>query len=362
MKVKKSDILTIVLFCGFLFAMTVGYLLLPKKDFSESEKRYLTEAPKVTWDSVSSGEWGDEAETYMADHIPGRDFFVGLNAYFDLLTGRQVSKDIWLEHGYLLEAPVEDNPAAVDSYLSYIRNFANTIGQHVDVMIIPSAGWSAGLPEYPDSQIIDSIYAQCDGLLNPVDIRYVFQNGLSLYYKTDHHWTSEGAHAAYAAYMQAIGRDFRPESEFEKTIACMFHGSTYSRSALWLTPAEPLELWYGSDEITVTNGESDTTNNGVFYLNRLEDSDKFTVFLDGNHSIVRVYNPAQQGKLLVIRDSYSNSLGCFLAESYGEVVLVDMRYYKQHVSQLVTEEGFDNILVCYSVGHFLTDGNLIWLK
>ena len=64
----------------------------------------------------------------------------------------------------------------------------------------------------------------------------------------------------------------------------------------------------------------------------------------------------------MIRDSYSNSLGCFLAESYGEVVLVDLRYYKQPVSALAAQEGFDDILICYSIGNFLTDTNLIFLR
>ena len=86
------------------------------------------------------------------------------------------------------------------------------------------------------------------------------------------------------------------------------------------------------------------------------------VFLDGNHSIVRIQNPDQQGRLLVIRDSYSNCLGGFLAESYGEVVLVDLRYYRQSVSELVQQEGFDDILVCYSCANFLTDTNLMLLR
>ena len=41
--------------------------------------------------------------------------------------------------------------------------------------------------------------------------------------------------------------------------------------------------------------------------------------LDGNHSVVRVTNPAGSGKLLVIRDSFANSMGVFLAESYETV-------------------------------------------
>ena len=59
---------------------------MPKLAFSENEKRYLADAPKVSWTAVASGAWGEDAETYMADHIPGRSFFVGLNAYTELWT------------------------------------------------------------------------------------------------------------------------------------------------------------------------------------------------------------------------------------------------------------------------------------
>ena len=77
---------------------------------------------------------------------------------------------------------------------------------------------------------------------------------------------------------------------------------------------------------------------------------------------VRIQNPGKQGKLLVIRDSYSNCLGGFLAESYAEVVLIDLRYYRQAVSEFVKREGFDDILVCYSCANFLTDTNLMLLR
>ena len=64
----------------------------------------------------------------------------------------------------------------------------------------------------------------------------------------------------------------------------------------------------------------------------------------------------------MLRDSYSNCLGGFLAESYETVVLVDLRYYKKPVSELYAQQDFTDVLVCYSLGNFMTDNNLIWLK
>lgn len=362
MKCKKSELLTVILFCGFLFVMMLCYLFVPKESYSENEKRYLEEAPALSWDAVSTGDWGDDAETYMADHIPGRDFFVGLNAYFDLYTGRQASKDIVVLGDRLVEDAEKFNTAAIEKNMSFINSFAQTVGQSVDFMIVPSAGWAAGLEGYEDEAIIQYIYNCAESGLNLVDVMSVFEGNVELYFKTDHHWNSDGAHAAYAFYMNAIGREYKSAQAFEVEVCEGFQGSTYSRSALWLTPAEDLELWHGSEELTVTKGESEEVHSGVFYRERLEEADKYTVYLDGNHSIVRIQNPNAEGKILVIRDSYSNALGCFLAESYGEVVLVDLRYYKQAISELVTQEGFDDILICYSIGNFLTDTNIIWLR
>ena len=363
MKPKKSELLTIALFCGFLFTMAALYLILPKTEFSQLEKRYLAEAPKADWEEIASGDWGEDVEGYMADHIPGRDFFVGLNAYFDLLTGRQAGKDIWVSDNRLVEAPVDVDTSAFAAKMNIINAFADTLGRTVNLAIVPSAGWalegqSGG---YFDGGIIRGINAMAGENVQPVDLLPTFENRPELFYRTDHHWTSEGAYEAYRVLMEEFGRDFREKSDFSIETVENFQGSTYSRSALWLTPGEPIELWQGSENLTVTNAEAEGTHAGVFYRERLAEADKYTVYLDGNHSLVRIVNPEQTGKLLVIRDSYSNCLGPFLAESYGEVVLVDLRYYVNPISELAGE-GFDDILILYSIGNFMTDTNIPRLR
>lgn len=358
---RKHNVIGAVLFCGFLIAIAMGYLL-PGSDFSVMEKRYLAEAPAFNWKTVLSGDWSMQAEEYLVDHIPGRNLFVGLHAYMELLAGRQRLSDVWLEGDKLLEAPVATDDQAINRNMTAINKLADTLGQQVHLMVVPSAGWAAGVEGYDDETALSAIYEAAEENVIPVPVEHIFAGRPDLYYNTDHHWTSRGAYGAYEACMQAMGREYRDESEFQVTVAGDFQGSTYSRSALWMTPGESIELWKGSDGITVTNAESDGVHDGIFYPERLEEADKYTVFLDGNHSLVRVQNPEKQGKLLVIRDSYSNCLGGFLAESYAEVVLVDLRYYRQPVSELVKQEGFDNILVCYSCANFLTDTNLMLLR
>lgn len=358
---RKHNLAAVILFCGFLFTIAAGYLL-PKSEFSEMEKRYLAETPDFRWETVVSGEWSSQMEEYLTDHIPGRNLFVGINAYMELLAGRQELKDVWLVDGKLLEAPVPVDEKTIERNMNTINAFADTLGCEVHVMVVPSAGWAAGVEDYTDDDTLNAIYAAAGENVTTVPVEDIFAGRPELFYNTDHHWTSQGAYNGYAAYMEAVGRECRAAEDFTVTVVEGFQGSTYSRSALWLTPSESIELWQGSSQLTVTNGETEGVHQGTFYWERLEEADKYTVFLDGNHSVVRVRNPEKQGKLLVIRDSYSNCLGSFLAESYGEVVLVDLRYYRQAVSELVQQEGFDDILVCYSCANFLTDTNLMLLR
>ena len=373
MKTKKSDILCCALFCGFLAVMLVLFLVIPKESFSEKEKRYLAEKPELSWDNVLSGGFGEDAETYIADHIPGRDFFVGLSAYYDLLTGRQVAKEVYAAEGdRLVEAPVKANPETVEKNMSYINAFAEQCGITLDLMIVPSAGFMnresvKGLKDpYVDDAILESIYGAAGANVRPVELQAAFEatgDPSALYYRTDHHWTSLGAHAAYKAYMGLLGREYLGADAFTVERTGGFYGTTYARSGLWLTKSEDVELWKTDTAFTVTN-ESGTAHEGLFYEERLRELDKYTVYLDGNHSLVTVENPANagKGKLLVIRDSYSNCLGTFLAHSYETVVLVDLRYYKQPISELLASGEFTDVLMCYSLSNFMTDANFPWLK
>ena len=75
-----------------------------------------------------------------------------------------------------------------------------------------------------------------------------------------------------------------------------------------------------------------------------------------------IKNPdAASGKLLVIRDSYADSLAPFLAEEFQEVHLFDLRYNNLSLKQYVADNGIGQVLVLYSAANFSTDQNLFKL-
>ena len=56
-----------------------------------------------------------------------------------------------------------------------------------------------------------------------------------------------------------------------------------------------------------------------------------------------------------------DELAPFLAQSFSEVHLLDLLYYRAPVAQYAAENGIDEIVVLYSVPNFITDRNLVLL-
>ena len=143
-----------------------------------------------------------------------------------------------------------------------------------------------------------------------------------------------------------------------------FYGTTWSSSgAGWVLPDEMYTWVPETDNIIVTGYPTGVPQAGELYVEeRLELKDKYSMFLGGNQPLCVIANSqAQGGKLLVIRDSYSDSLAPFLALDYAEVHLFDPRYNRTPISQYVEENGIDQVLVLYSAANFATDANLFQL-
>ena len=100
----------------------------------------------------------------------------------------------------------------------------------------------------------------------------------------------------------------------------------------------------------------------MYHPDKLEIKDKYSYFLGGNQPLCVIKNPdAQGGKLLVVRDSYSDSLAPFLAEEFQEVHLFDLRYNNLSLKQYVADNEIDQVLVLYSANNFNTEKNLFKL-
>lgn len=367
----------------FIFLMAILFFALPKKEYSSSEKRYLSDFPTLTTDTFFSGDFGEDFELYLSDHTPGRNFFVGLNSYYNLALGNPLSNGIYhCSNGYLInDPPVTDR---LNINIDVISEFANSTELPATVLLAPSTGYVASdvLPNnhivYHDDELFEDVADTLEkSSVTFVDIRDDFKtaynNGTQVYYKTDHHWTSNGAYLAYCALADELGFEANSQDNYEIESHDGFYGTTYSSSGYWFTKPDSIEIWNSKSlsgvelKVSITDNGQTTESDSMFFLDHLNEDDKYPVYLDGNHPYTVIENTtlAQSGndkELLIIKDSFAHSLTPFLADHYSKIVMIDMRYYKQSVSELIESSDFDQILFVYSVDNLGSDTDIAWLE
>lgn len=369
----------VLLFIGIIVVMQAAFWLLPRRSFSENEKRVLSEAPQIDAAGIADGSVFRSIESYLSDHFPGRELWVGANAYLENAEGRGATEDIVRgTDDWLFTAPVSDDRETLWDNMQAITTFAEKQSVPVTMMAVPSAGAvvSDKLPAlhlpYPDADLLEEARRIAGNTLHWVDLYTDFcsaEQPERLYYRTDHHWTTEGAYRAYCLMMEALGQSSVPRDDFTVEQITDFYGTSYSKSGLWLTEPDTLELWTDSDIQAVTtvydaNRADPVTREGMFFREYLEDADKYPVFLSGNHARVHIETNADSGKrLLVIKDSYAHALAPFLAEEYSTINLIDLRYFKQQtISSWLEENPADEILLVYGLSSLVEDKNLQWLE
>ena len=370
-----------VLFVAFVFGLAIWFLLSPKADYSSSEKRYLQKFPETNADTVLSGKFGEDFEKYFADHFPQRNMWVGMNAYYTLGTGINGQNGVYNgADGYLINRPV-DKENYIKKNIRVLAEFKEKIGDiPMTVMLAPSTGYvvSDKLPLIHDSYNDDTYFEESAKTLsesgvNFVDLRETFKQkyseGEQLYYRTDHHWTTDGAYEGYVKLCEKLGVEPAGRDSFAKTSYGGFYGTTYSTSGFWLTPPDNITVYDNQNNtdknITVRISEDGKDNHygSMFFYNHIGEDDKYPVFLDGNHALTEIQNKnAKNGTIVVIKDSFSHSLAPFLAENYSKVVLVDLRYYKQSVSELIKKENPEQVVALYGIDNIATDTDIVWLQ
>lgn len=367
-------------FLIFIFGMAVWFLLNPKSEYSSSEKRYLQQFPEISVNKVLDGSFGTEFESYFADQFPARSFWVGLNAYYTLDTGNNGANSVYnCNNGYLINKPVSTNNK-LEKNVSAIVKFKNSIDVPVTVMFAPSTGYVTDnvLPAVHDKYNDDNYFEQTSKTLSEngiafTDLRKTFKeayaDGNQLYYKTDHHWTTLGAYTAYQKLCEQLNINPASKEKFDIKSYGGFYGTTYSTSGFWFTQPDSIQIWDNPEntdkniKVKISEGTNTDEFGSMYFYNHLDEDDKYPVFIDGNHALTEITNSnAKGGTILLVKDSFSHSLAPFLAENYSKIILVDMRYYKMSVSQIVEQEKPEQVVFLYGIDNIATDTDLVWIK
>lgn len=359
---RATDILFLALVCAIILGIGCAIFILPPNDFSERENRPLAQFPTPSLPSLLDGGFFRSVSIFYTDQLPLRESLGKLFSISELALGKRESNRVLLRDGRLITRPEVSgeiysyNLSAINSFLeSHPRSVFFCPPESIEVFSSLLSGVELGL--------LDGLPPQPNKISEEY-LRVVEQLGADkLYYRTDHHWTTDGAFEGYKLLCDLLGEAAYGEEHFEKiTVSESFFGSSYRRSSFprSLICADSIVLYRYSGDENFSVGEQ----SGFYRYDQLGSSDEYRVFLGGNcaHASVTLNGATDRKKMLLIKDSFANSLLPFLALHY-DIDMVDPRYASPTlVKELLEGAEFDAILILCSKGTLLTDrsfGNIL---
>lgn len=376
---RFGKIILIMLFLGIIFIIPVMTKLEKNQVISQFENRKLAEVPILTKSSLLSGEYFGEWDTYLTDHIYGRNNWIKSYTYINMmLLGKSNLNNIVIgQDGFLLPffdydgkydaINSEENLSLMAKQLKEIQDKITPKGGSFYFIGVPSQA-SYHRAEYPshvlsNSQLMDKTEKLMFGKLDQLGVPYINMNevfqktsNVEYYYKTDHHYNFEGAYATYYEIIKNLqqkgGFNIKPPIEKSDmdivTLSNPFGGSR-NRQLYYMFPAEEqIKIAYPKNNIPYekfNNGKSDSK---LYYLAANESAMiNYGVYMGGDWAeTVISTNNNKLPNLLVFGDSFTNAIEPLLYTHFNETRILDLRYYnKMSLYEYIDEYSPDVVLM-----------------
>lgn len=364
---NKINIATIISCSLVVVIVAVMFFVIPDKEISQKENRTLSDAPSFSVDKLFSGEYTADLATYISDQFPWRDTFVSVKAYSELALNKGENNGVIYAGNDILVARDETKENRLKENLQAVKEFQDATGVSVCVAVLPRSVdvFEEYLPNtYPnenDNKLWQDYYnlAKQIGLTAP-NLYDTLCEGNN-YYHTDHHYNVYGAYQAYSLLGETLS--YTPkELDFFKAekVSDNFCGTSMRTSGFYLAPKDEITLlrYDGDNDYTI---KADGKEISMYDTSRLDTTDQYSVFLGGNHARVDISNGEDRPKLLIIRDSFADSIAPLLAMHY-DLVMLDLRYFTDSVQQVVKDENIQQVLILESMSEFSTAKNISYLK
>ena len=371
MKKNIANIILLVLLAGVIAFFSISYIFLPANSFSADENRVLQTSPRFTLEKLIDGTYTRQLHDYFSDQINLRGKMVELKSIIELAMGKNENNDVLLgKDSYLIETHqyTDDNYSYLKRNLTKIVKMMQNLAQNdikVNSALIPRKIdiLDSQFPPYYSNERNEKIWELVSN--NHINFDQSFellqQSGTQIFYKTDHHWTAEGAYYAYRDLADILGYTPHSLKEFNlQVLSNDFVGTTYSKSGFFFVDSEQIKapsLEVGKYKVTIvdTNNELDS----LYDLSYLEKKDKYSTFLSGNNAHVKIYDTTSNEKetLLIIKDSFSHSLAPYLCEHYN-IELIDPRYFSGSIEEYIEKNNIKNVFFIFGIDT-LASANLI---
>ena len=355
MKNRIKNIVVTVSFAVVVFGLALSFLLKPAEAFSDSERRALLQFPALSENSILSGKFMTDFESYTLDQFPLRDGFRTVKALVSKYIFRQQDNNgIYVHNGYAAAMEYPLNKASVTNAadkFNFIKQKYLDETNRIYLSLIPDKNYflskESGRLSLDYEKLVNQLCEEMQGE-KYIDIFPLLS--LDDYYKTDTHWKQENL----IDVTEKLLNEMKIQSDFstltENTLDVPFYGVYYGQSALPLA-AETIK-YYTSP--VIDSFEVYDHQNGkpmqVYDMGKAAGKDPYEMYLSGSLSLITIDNPkAQNNKNLVIfRDSFGSSIAPLLATGYSKVTVIDIRYIQSSILDRFVEFENSDVLFLYS--------------
>lgn len=366
----------LILFSVFFVGVFVLDLLTPDRQVSELENTTLTQRPAITTQLLTAkglNQFFNNYTQYTKDQIPGRDGWISLQSFVEtaLFQKTQSGGVLLGDEGQMINRTfglVSSEERTLPRNIAAVTSLASRYPGKVYTMVVPSAATiypervPVGAPLLDETVYLKQIQTaveEAGGTFVSVAQTLSDHRDEYIYYRTDHHWTTQGAYYAYSQLCSLLGLTPFDLSAHQAVEVPDFYGTFYSRARTWNAQPDTLTYYQLDNPLTIYTvtgpGMPEAGNTtGLYDLSKLEVYDKYAAFLHGNNGMSRVEGDGE-GSVLVIKDSYANSFVPFLTANYADIDVVDLRNYNYGLDTLIDQNDYDQILVLYSFDSFKSD-------
>ena len=259
-------------------------------------------------------------------------------------------------------------------YASTLNEYRRSLPKSVRVyaLVIPTSiefYCPEKVKKHTNSQlnVIRNIYSQLDPSVTAVDVYSPLGHHASesIYLRTDHHWAPLGAFYAAEQFAKVAGVPFAPLSAYNKRVIHDFVGTMYGYSKDISIKNAPEDFVYytpkdSSFAATVIDfdlnrdykivKEYPPRKSPFFYKFKDGSGMAYSTFMGGDRKIMTVKTKVKNGrKLLIIKDSFGNALPGYFFSSFGEVHVVDFRYFNRNLKKYIAEHGITDVVVALNI-------------
>lgn len=366
---KKNPLL--YSFMIIMFCLTIADIVKGDKKFSDLENRNLSQRVSFTVSSFLKGSFSKDYEEYINDQFIGRDQWINIKSRSEYALGKIENNGIiYGDENYLFDKFTTIDLERLNTNTLALKEFVSRYKEKTRVMLIPNSYevykeyLPKGAPSVDQENYIGEIYSELPEKQVAVDILEIMKKNKNqyIYYKTDHHYTINGAYLSYKAFMESIGEKPKDVSYWGEAININGFYGTYFSKAKPFNAKEDILSYYEVRDLSMKIGNK--TYDSLYDYDSLNTRDKYSIYLRGNNPLTIIKNNNLQNgkKLLVLKDSFGNSIIPFLTAHYEEIQVVDLRSFMPKLSKYVEENEFDNIAILYNFMNFVRDTNVIKLK